>query len=173
MSTGQEPGDSAPGRDPDSETVPGEAGLPERPLGLNLMIWLLWFWAGAIALVFLGFAVGDGPVMMSGEAVPRPEALRRVLPILAPMGLAVVGAALAMGLKRPWARPAVLLPFFLAPLGPLLTRVGATSLRDVALTGLATLPVIAAVVWYLYFSRGVVSYFETLKAGAPGIGRST
>jgi hypothetical protein len=151
---------------------PGDSVVPERPLGLSLLIWLLWFWAGAIVLVFLGFAIGDGPVMMSGQAVPRPEALRRLLPILAPMGLAVIGAALAMGLKRPWARPAVLLPFLLAPLGPLLTRVGATSADEIAVTGIAVLPVIVALVWYLYFSRSVVAYFQALKRGRRLIGPS-
>ncbi|NIP80539.1 MAG: hypothetical protein GWM90_15485, partial [Gemmatimonadetes bacterium] len=138
----------------------GKGEPPERPLGLSLLIWLLWFWAGAIGLVFLGFAVGDGPVMMSGRAVPRGEALEALLPVLVPMGLAVIGAALALGLRRTWARPAVLLPFALTALGPALTGVGATSGGDIAMAALVLVPVIGALVWYLYFGSGPAAYFE-------------
>ena len=60
---------------------PGRATDPdaqeERPLGISLLIWLYWFWTGAVALVLLVFAVGDGPVPISGQTIPRDEALAR------------------------------------------------------------------------------------------------
>lgn len=138
--------------------------MSERPLGISLLIWLYWFWAGATALIFLGFAIGDGPVPMGGETIPRTEALARVLPVLLPMGLAAVGGALALGLRRVWARPAVLLPVFLAAFGPALSGVG-RSLADSLLGALVLLPVLAGLVWYLYFRARTVAWFEGLKAG--------
>ncbi len=135
----------------------------ERPLGVSLLVWLYWFWAGAITLVLLGFAIGEGPVPMSGETIPRAEALSRVLPVLVPMGLAVLGAALALSLRRAWARPAVLLPVALAAFGPALSGV-ASGIGDMVLGALALLPILAALVWYLYFRSGVTAYFARLKA---------
>lgn len=144
----------------------GEAA-PERPLGLSLLIWLFWFWTGAIVLVFLGFAIGDGPIMLSGRAVPRPDALAAVLPILLPMGLATVGAALALGLDRHWARPAVLLPFALAAVSPAFTGAGYDPV-DLVLSVVVLLAIVAALVWYLYFSPGVRAHFARLRhADAP------
>lgn len=133
-----------------------------RPLGISLLIWLYWFWAGAVTLVFIGLAVGEGPVMISGQALPRPEALASVLPVLLPMGLAVVGAALALTLARPWARPATLLPVALAAFGPALSGVGA-SVGDIVVGALVVLPVLALLAWYLYRQPGVKAYFEGLS----------
>lgn len=166
---------TTPRTDPDPGTAgpdPGTAGHdpggpeeePERPLGISLLTWLFWFWAGAIGLVLLGFAIGDGPIMMSGRAVPRSEALRAVLPALAAMGLAVVGAALALALERPWARPAVLLPFALAALGPAMTGVGARSPVELGLASLAVLPVLAILGWYLYARPRTTAYFDRLRS---------
>jgi hypothetical protein len=135
----------------------------EQPLGIGLLIWLYWFWAGAVALFFLSFAVGEGPVPMGGATIPRSEALARVLPVLLPMGLAVIGAALALGLRWHWARPAVLLPVALAVFGPALSGVG-TSVADMVTGALAVLPILGGMVWYLYFRPGVVAYFAGLKA---------
>jgi hypothetical protein len=101
---------------------------------------------------------------MGGETIPRTEALSRVLPVLLPMGLAAVGGALALGLRRVWARPAVLLPMFLAAFGPALSGVG-RSLADSLLGALVLLPVLAGLVWYLYFRPRTVAWFEGLKAG--------
>ncbi len=131
----------------------------ERPLGVNLLIWVFWFWAGAIVLFILGLAIGDGPVMVSGRAVGRAEALATVLPALAPMALAVVGAALALGLGRWWARPAALLPFVLAALGPVLTGMGSTSPWAVLGGVLVLIPVLAGLAWYLYRRPGPRGYF--------------
>jgi hypothetical protein len=147
--------DPDPGNDPPTP--------PERPLGISLLTWLLWFWAGAVVLVLLGFAVGDGPVMLSGRAVPRSEALARVLPALLPMGLAVVGAALALGLGRPWGRPAALLPFLIAAFGPALTGLGAATPGDLLLAVAAVLPIVALLAWYLYFTAASRSYFDRLR----------
>lgn len=133
----------------------------DQPLGIALLIWLYGFWAGAVALFFLSFAVGEGPVPMSGETVPRREALARVLPVLLPMGLAVAGAALALGLRKPWARPAVLLPVALAGFGPALSGVGA-SVADIVTGVLVVLPILGVMVWYLYFRPGVKQYFAGL-----------
>jgi hypothetical protein len=148
--------------DPDPTT--GSPTADERPLGVSLLTWLLWFWAGAVVLVFLGFAVGDGPIMLSGSAVPRDEALARVVPALLPMGLAVIGAALALGLGRPWGRPVVLLPFIIAAFGPALTGLGATTAGDLLLAVAAVLPIVALLVWYLYFTEASRSYFDGLRA---------
>lgn len=132
----------------------------DRPLGVSLLIWVFWFWAGALLLLVLGLAIGEGPVMVGGRAMPRAEAVRLVLPALVPMGLAVVGAALALMLRRPWARAASLFPFALAAFGPLLIGVGTVSAMDVALTTLALVPILAGLVWYLYFRPGPRAYFR-------------
>ena len=160
--------------DPEDPNPPTGADdpSPERPLGVSLLTWLLWFWAGAVALVFLGFAIGEGPVMLSGRAVPRDEALARVLPALLPMGLAVLGAALALALGRPWGRPAALLPFIIAGFGPALTGLGAATPADLLLAVAAVLPIAGLLIWYLYFTKTGRSYFEELKdrrdRSAPG-----
>lgn len=132
-----------------------------QPLGIALLIWLYGFWAGAVTLVLLGLVFGEGPVPMSGETVPRTEALARVLPVLLPMGLAVIGAALALGLRKHWARPAVLLPVALAAFGPALSGVG-TSIMDIVTGALVVLPILAGMIWYLYFLPGVKQYFAGL-----------
>lgn len=153
--------------------APDAPAVPDRPLGLNLLIWLLFFWAGAIALVFLGFTVGDGPVMLNGRAVPRGEALMAVLPTLLPMGLAAVGAAFALALDRPWARAVVLLPFVLATMAPAFTGAPGAP-RDLLFTALTLLPVGALVAWYLFFNAGVNAHFARLRearrpsGGGPG-----
>lgn len=150
--------------------TPGAAGPPsERPLGLSLLIWLLWFIAGAIVLLFLGLSIGEGPVMLSGRAASRPEALAAVFPVLLPMGLAAAGGALALGLDRPWARPAVLLPFALAAVAPGITGTAASGL-DVLLSALILLPVLAALYWYLYVNREVTAWFAALRSGSAGGG---
>ena len=159
---------------------PGAPAVGDRPLGISLLTWLYWFWVGAIVLVFLGLAVGDGPVPISGETVPRSEALERVLPVLLPMGLAVLGAAMALGLRKAWARPAILLPVALAAFGPALSGVGVTTM-DVVLGAVVVLPILGALVWYLYYQPGVKAYFADLKAGrdpgdaptGPGVGSAT
>jgi hypothetical protein len=134
----------------------------ERPLGLSLLTWLLWFWAGACVLVIAVLVVGDGPIPLSGRAVPREEALARMLPILGPMALAAAGAALALGLRKHWARSAVLLPFALAAVTPAFTGVAVT-VGDLARGALALSPVVALLVWYLFFQRGVADYFAGLR----------
>lgn len=138
---------------------------PSRPLGIELLIWLYWFWAGAIVLLFLGLAIGDGPVMLGGRAASRGEALRSVLPALVPMLLAVVGAAMSLGLGRRWARPAALFPFLLVGFGPALTGIGSGRPVDLAFSLLAVLPVIVLLGWYLYRRPGPRAYF-----GPPGQG---
>jgi hypothetical protein len=133
----------------------------ERPLGLSLLTWLLWFWAGAAALVLVVLVVGEGPIPLSGRAVDRQEALARILPIVVPMALAAAGAALALALEKPWARSAVLLPVALAAVAPAFTG-AATSLLDVFLGALALVPVVAVLVWYLYYRPRVTEYFRHL-----------
>ena len=137
----------------------------KRPLGLNLLIWLYWFWTGAVVLVLVGLAVGEGPVPLGGATVPRTEALAQVLPVLLPMGLATNGAALALQLDRHWARPAALLPLFLAAFGPALSGTG-TTLTEVAFGALAVSPIILFVIWYLYMRADVVQHFARLKEGS-------
>lgn len=132
----------------------------DRPLGVTLLIWVFWFWAGALLLLVVGLAVGDGPVMVGGRAMLRRDALRLVLPALAPMALAVVGAALALMLRRRWARAAALFPFALAAFGPVLIGVGVISAADLGLTVMALLPILAGLVWYLYFRPGPRTYFQ-------------
>lgn len=133
-----------------------------KPLGLSLLTWLLWFWAGASVLVLLVIGVGDGPVPLKGEFVPREEALARFLPALAPMALAAAGAALALVLERPWARSAVLLPFALAAVAPVFSGV-ASSVGELATGALVLAPLVALAVWYLYFRPAVVGYFVRLR----------
>lgn len=154
------------GTDADDGTG-ADPGARGRPLGLRLLIWLYWFWAGAVALVFLGFAAGEGPVMMDGEAVPRRAALEVVLPVLLPMGMAAVGAGLALTLERTWARAAALLPLALAAFGPALSGAGATR-GDIVTGALVLLPFMAGLVWYLYLSDGVSAYFAALEVDAAG-----
>ncbi len=134
----------------------------ERPLGLSLLIWFMAFWAGAAALVIAVLVAGEGPLPLSGRAVPRQEAIARIVPILAPMALAAAGAALALALDRHWARSAVLLPFALTAVAPAFTGV-ATSVLDLVLGVLALVPLVAVLVWYLYFRPGVVEYFRRLR----------
>ena len=143
---------------------PGAPAVGERPLGISLLTWLYWFWAGAIVLLFLGLVFGDGPVPIAGETVPRSEAIARVLPVLLPMGLAVIGAALALSLRQGWARPAVLLPVALAVFGPALSGVG-TTLGDLLTGAIGLLLVLAGLVWYLYFTPRANAYFARLRAG--------
>ncbi len=139
-----------------------------RPTGIVLLIWIFWFWAGALLLLVLGLAVGEGPVMVAGRALPRGEALRLVLPALAPMGLAVVGAALALTQRRSWARPAALFPFALAVFGPALIGIGPVSPGEVALSILALIPILGALVWYLYFRPGPKAYFRERAGDVAG-----
>jgi hypothetical protein len=134
----------------------------ERPLGVSLLTWFFWFWAGASFLVLVVILVGDGPIPLSGTAVPRDEAVARLLPVLVPMGLATLGAGLALALGKHWARSAVLLPFALAAVAPAFSgAVG--SLLELALGALALVPVVALLVWYLYFRPNVRSYFARLR----------
>lgn len=141
-----------------------------KPLGIHLLTWLLWFWAGAAVLVILMLLVGDGPIPLSGRAVPREEALARMLPILGPIGLSAAGAALALALRKSWARSAVLLPFALAAATPAFTGVAA-SVADLAKGALALAPIVAILVWYLFFQRDVARYFDSLEAaeGQQGV----
>lgn len=146
--------------DPQGTDVPDRPTEPDRPTGIVLLIWLFWFWAGALLLLVVGLAVGEGPVLVAGRAMDRGEALRLVLPALVPMGLAVIGAALALTLRRSWARPAALFPFALAVFGPALIGIGATSVTDVVATVLALVPILAGLIWYLYFQPGPRAYFQ-------------
>jgi hypothetical protein len=148
----------------------------ERPLGISFLIWLLAFWAGASILLLVIIAVGDGPVPMRGGFLPRDEAMARFLTALSPMALAAGGAAVALALGKSWARTAVLLPFVLAAVAPVFTG-AATTVGELALGALALLPMVAGVVWYLYFRPGVAAYFEELRrkeaegrAGGDGAG---
>ena len=105
--------------------------------------------------------------LVSGETLTRADALGRVLPMLVPTGLAALGAALALSLRRHWARPAVLLPVFLAALGPALSGTG--TMGDLVTGALMALPIVAVLVWYLYFVEGVKAYFADLRdPGEPG-----
>lgn len=170
MTAKRKQNDAAPVAAGESDAVPeGTGPLEDRPLGISLLIWLYWFWAGAVALVFLGFAIGEGPVMMSGRAVPRADALASVLPVLLPMGLAVIGGALALSLQRSWARPAVLLPVALAAFGPALSGVG-TSVLDAVIGTVVVLALLALLGWYLYVRPAVKAYFARLKTGGAGAG---
>lgn len=146
--------------DPPGTETPDASAEPARPTGVVLLIWLFWFWAGALLLLVVALAVGEGPVMVAGRAMDRGEALRLVLPALVPMGLAVVGAALALTLRRSWARPAALFPFALAVFGPALIGIGAVSMVDVVATVLALVPILAGLIWYLYFQPGPRAYFR-------------
>ena len=148
---------------------------PERPLGLSILIWLFWFWAGAVALVLLGFAIGDGPIMMNGHAVSRSEALARVAPVFVPMGAAVLAAALGLSLGRRWARAAALLPFLLLAIAPSLVGGAERSALDLVVAALVGVPLVAVLAWYLFFSLSVTAYYEALAARrepgpAPGGG---
>jgi hypothetical protein len=134
----------------------------ERPLGLRLLTWLLGFWAGASVLVIIVIAAGDGPVPLRGEFLPRDEAVARFLTALAPMALAAAGAALALALEKHWARSAVLLPFALVAVAPVFTGT-ATSLGELAMGAVALAPIVAAVVWYLFFRPKVTAYFDRLR----------
>ncbi len=135
---------------------------PERPLGLSLLGWLFGFWAGALILILLTLGFGEGPVMMAGRSIRRGEALTRLVPILAPMALAAAGAALALALRRPWARAAVFLPLALAAVAPAFTGV-AQSAGDLARPVAVTLPFAAALAWYLYGRTSVAEYFRSLE----------
>lgn len=140
----------------------------ERPLGISLLVWLYWFWTGATVIFFLSVIPGDEPVPIAGETLSRSEALARVLPVLLPMGLATLGAALALSLRRAWARPAVLLPVALAAFGPALSGIGSTT-ADVVVGALVILPFLGGLVWYLYFRPRTVAYFQGLKAGGDEV----
>lgn len=133
--------------------------MSPRPLGIRLLIWIFWFWAGAILLLVVALTMGDGPVMVKGHPLPRDEALVALLPALVPMALAVVGAALALRLGRPWARPAALFPFALAAFGPSLVNAGGTSPAELAVAVVVLLPVLAGLIAYLYYRPGPQEYF--------------
>jgi hypothetical protein len=135
--------------------------VAERPLGVSLLTWFFWFWTGASIFVLAVVVAGDGPMLLSGRAVPREEAVARLLPVLIPMALAAGGAGLALTLGKSWARSAVLLPFALVAVAPAFSGAVA-SLLDLALGALVLVPVVAALVWYLYFRPGVAAYFARL-----------
>jgi hypothetical protein len=150
------------------------ANAPERPLGLSILIWLFWFWAGAIILVLLGFMIGEGPVMMSGEAVSRREALSRIAPVFIPMGAAVLAAALGLSLGRRWARAAALLPFLLLAIAPSLVGGVERSPTDLVVAALVGIPLVAVLAWYLFVSRSVAAYYRAVtSARAAGVGDGT
>jgi hypothetical protein len=146
---------------------PGATAPRDRPLGISLLTWLYWFWAGATVIFFLTLIPGDQPVPIGGETMTRSEALARVLPVLVPIGLAAIGGALALSLQRAWARPAVLLPVILAAFGPALSGVN-TSTTDTAFGVIILLALLGGLVWYLYFRPKTVAYFERLKDEADG-----
>ena len=146
---------------------PGAVASEDRPLGVSLLTWLYWFWAGATVLFLLSLLPGDQPVPIGGETMTRPEALARVLPVLLPIGLAAVGAALALSLRRAWARPAVLLPVVLAAFGPMLSGMSASP-ADTIFGVVVVLAILAGLVWYLYFRDRTVAYFERLKDDDAG-----
>lgn len=142
-----------------------DTAAPERPLGISLLTWLLGFWAGAAILILITLVFGEGPVMMSGRSVRRPEAVALLVPILAPMALAAAGAALALALGKWWSRSAVLLPIALAAVAPAFSGTADTAgdlLRSIAVT----LPVAALVGWYLYGRPRVTAYFRALREGS-------
>jgi hypothetical protein len=145
-------------------------GREDRPLGISLLIWLFWFWAGAVVLLVLGLAIGEGPVLMSGRTLDRGEALVAVLPALFPMGLAVVAAAVALTARWKWARPAALFPFVLAVFGPALIDGGGVTSLDVVLALAVLGPILVGLVWYLYFRPGPASYLGAGGAGASSGG---
>lgn len=136
-----------------------------RPLGITLLIWMFWFWAGAIVLLVVGLAYGEGPVMVDGRPVSRQETLASLLPALVPMALAVVGAALALTLARPWARAAALFPFALAAFAPLLTGAGDASALGLGLTAVILILVLGLLVRYLYRQPGPRRYFSPVGEG--------
>jgi uncharacterized membrane protein len=151
-----------------------------RPLGIRLLIWLYWFWAGATVLLVLALLSGDSPILLQGRPVPREEARALVLPVLVPLALAVAGAALALGQRRRWARLAALFPFVLMVFAPVLMLGG----RSGGLAMVAPIPIALGLAWYLYRRPGPRAYFaapagrgETGHASAaepadPGDGRS-
>jgi hypothetical protein len=132
-----------------------------KPLGLRLLVWLFGFWAGAIALVLIGLSLGDAPIMMDGEAVPRAEALSRIAPILIPVGAAVVGAGLGLWLGRRWARPAALLPFLLLGIAPSLAGGSDRTPLDLIIAAAVVVPIVAVLTWYLYLSPTVSEWYAT------------
>lgn len=132
----------------------------ERPLGIRLLIWVFWFWAGALTLLVIALTTGEGPVTVNGESIGRREALAAVLPVLVPMALAVVGAALALTLRKRWARPAALFPFVLAVFGPVLTGAGDVSPLGMALALLVLVPLVVGLGWYLYRRPGPRAYLD-------------
>lgn len=136
---------------------------PDRPMGVRLLIWTFAFWAGAIAMVLLGLGLGEGYVVLGGETVTRGEALATVTPVLLPMGLAVAGAALALGLGRSWARPAALFPFIIAAFTPTLSRLRASGPAELGAALAVLAPVLAVLVWYLYFRPRSRAYFDQLR----------
>lgn len=146
-------------REPFDPVAPN-ARRRRRPLGITLLISIYWFWAGAIVVLLLSLVFGDGPVTVYGRAVPRGEVLRSVSPALAPMALAVAGAALALTLARSWARPAAMFPFVLAAFGPALTGFGSAAPAELGLAALVLLPLLGLLVWYLYFRPGPRDYFR-------------
>lgn len=148
-------------RDP----APGDPASPnahDRPLGISLLIWIYWFWAGALGLLIVTLLTGEGPVLLAGRSMVREDAVAALLPVLAPLALALVGAALALGQRRRWARVASLFPFVLAAFAPVLMIRGGTAGPAMA----APLPLLAALAWYLYRRPGPRAYFGGQDAGA-------
>ena len=141
----------------------GSVAHPVKPTGLRLVTWLLWFWAGASALLFLGLAVGEGTVTVRGSALSRAQVLERLLPVLLPMLLAAAGAALALTLEKAWARPAVLMPLALAALAPAITG-DVASAPQLLRSSAAVLVLLALTIWYLFAHRPVRTYFGALRA---------
>ncbi len=133
----------------------------DRPLGISLIIWMYWFWAGALGLLILTLVTGQGPVLLAGRSMVREDAVAALLPVLAPLALALVGAALALGQRRRWARVAALFPFVLAGFAPVLMVRGGTAGPVMA----APLPFLAALAWYLYRRPGPRTYFDQAGDG--------
>jgi hypothetical protein len=119
------------------------------------LIWLYWFWAGALLLLILTLVLGEGPVLVGGRSITRAQAGSLVLPTLAPLALAVAGAALALGLARPWARVAALFPFVLAVFTPVLMTGSAGADPSMLLP----VPILVLLAWYLYTRPGPRAYF--------------
>lgn len=143
-----------------------------RPLSLTVLLWLYAFWSAAAVLVLAAAALGTGEVAMDGAAVERRAVLERTLPVFLPLALAFAGGALAIGLRKAWARPALLLPFALAALLPALVAAptdadpGRELIRGTATMALPTL----LLGWYLYWRPRTVAYFEALRDAAEPCG---
>ena len=146
-----------------------EAVLGKRPVFLTVLMWFLGFWAGAASITLFTLWLGDGPVRYNGSPTPRELVVRLITPLFLPLALASGASWLALWMRWPWARWALMLVVVLIGVLPGVAITGSPLVDpdpSIAWRGLIFMVLLGApLTWYLYRKPNVRTYFDRLAEG--------